>query len=284
MQNTPKSNHDFDGGDLFEILNQYLLLFFGLSCILSSVFIQQIFVMLEQFRVGISIAPTVGIILPIYILSRRFEPGFRKQLWIKGIQAATTIYVVLATLTMVVVIDHVYLLTQRFMPTPSEYLEGLRALQPDGVVAAVVTFIGLCIIVPISEEIVFRGVVQRVFSRNMGGVVAMLLTGVFFGVIHLNPHLLPSMTCFGIFVGFIFLATSNLTYTILSHAVLNTVAFMQLTLGPDSLVTTPFYVQEGWMLAVAVAFLVVLLMQIKRGAATTGRTPSELSNDPDNGK
>jgi membrane protease YdiL (CAAX protease family) len=274
MQEGYEGNHEMEKRSIFEVLNPYYLLFFALSCVLASVFLQEIFIAVKQFRVGIVVAPVIGILLPIFILTRRFGSGFRQQLQIAGPRWITVLQVTAATVVMVVVVDHVYVVSQRFMPESDVYVEGLKALRPDSLWTGIVTFAGLCIIVPVAEEIVFRGFVQRVFSLNMNGVLAFIIAGVFFGAIHLSPNLLLSMSCFGVFLGFIYYATANLTYTILSHAVLNTVAFLQLTLGAgDDFSVAPFYIQEWWYFPIAAGVVLILLREIKRGAAPGAPAP-----------
>jgi membrane protease YdiL (CAAX protease family) len=189
-------------------------------------------------------------------------------------RVTTTVQVVVATLVMVVVVDHVYVISQQFMPSSDAYLESLKALKPTGFWSTALTFLGLCIVVPFTEEVVFRGLIQRVFALNMLPIVAVVLSGTFFGVIHLSPQLLVSMTCFGIFLAFVFYATSNLTYPIVGHAVLNAVAFVQLTFqSEDSFTDAPFYAQEWWYLPVAIGIVLILSREIKRGAARSAPAP-----------
>jgi hypothetical protein len=115
----------------------------------------------------------------------------------------------------------------------------------------------------------------------MGGVTALCLAGVLFGAVHLNPELLLSMISFGLFLGFIFYATSNLTYAILGHAALNTVAFLQLTLEPlGDPRAAPFYLESGWYFPAAAGVAALLMREIKRGAA---KTPQVTSNPSEPG-
>lgn len=268
MEERPDGNDELEGRDVFDVLNPYFLLFFGLSCILGSVFIQEIFVMAQQFRLGMSVAPAVGMILPIYLLTRRFRAGFTGQMLIRKPEPRITFFLVAATLASVVVVDFIYVFSLRFLPEPTDYIAGLQDLKPDGTGSLVVTFVGLCVAVPLAEEIVFRGIIQRVFTRHIGSTMAVILAGTFFGVIHLNPQLLLSMTAFGIFLGVVFLFTGNLVYTILAHAVLNTVAFVQLVAATDvDAGTAPFYLEHYWMLGVALVLLVLFVTRIKKEAS-----------------
>jgi membrane protease YdiL (CAAX protease family) len=280
MQDDMKGNQEFRPPDIFSALNNYVLLFFGVTCILSSVFIQQLFYTMNQLHAGILIAPILGIILPVYAIAHRFPAGFRTQFLIRRPRVLLSLYVLVATLAVIVIIDYAYTLSQRFMTTPDDYVEGLKELKPRGNAAMVMTFLGICVLVPIAEEIVFRGLVQRVFMRNMGGVLALVLAGVFFGVIHLTPQLMLSMVVFGIFLGYLFFVTSNLTYPILAHCVLNTVSYIQLlTLPENELASAPPYAHSYWMLLLSFVIVFYLLARIKKGASAPAKTPYDSFDD-----
>ena len=280
MQEEMKDNHDFETPDIFSALNNYVLLLFGLACVLSSVFVQQLFFAMNQLRVGLLVAPVLGIILPVYVVTRRFPAGFRRQLLIGRPRFLTTLYVVVATLCAVVIVDYAYVLSQKLMATPEDYVEGLKELKPTSAPAVIMTFLGICVVVPVAEEIVFRGIVQRIFSRNMGDVLAIVLAGVFFGVIHLTPQLLLSMVAFGVFLGYLFFATSNLTYPILAHGVLNTVSFIQLlTLSEQELDSTPPYTHDIWVPLLSLVLLLYLLARIKKGASVSAKAPHDYQGD-----
>lgn len=266
MEERPEGNHEFETPTIFSVLNNYFLLFFALTCVLASLFTQQLFYLIGQLRLGICAAPIVGIILPVWLITRRFPTGVKPQLRIKPPRPSTTAYVIVATLTTVVIVDFIYFLSQKFMPIPTDYIEGLRELKPEGMGAVAVTFIGLCVIVPIGEEIVFRGIIQRVFSRNMHAVFAVILAGVFFGVIHLTPQLLLSMVFFGIYLGYLFFVTSNLTYSMLAHGLLNATAFVQLVFSTEEqLSSMPDYVRNPFVVGGSIVVFLLVMFKMRRG-------------------
>jgi membrane protease YdiL (CAAX protease family) len=266
MDQRREGNSDLD---LFTVVNNYFLLFFSLSCVLASMYLQQMFLMMNQYRVGISVSAILGIILPVWLLTRRFARGFRHQLRVARPRLSTTILVVVATVATVVIVDHIYIINQHFSPVPEHYTESLRDLRPTDLWTFVLTFIGLCMMVPFAEELVFRGVVQQIFTKNMGPVLGLVLAGVAFGTIHLNPHLLVSISVFGVFLGFVFYATGNLTYTILAHSLFNTVALVQLTAMPPDKAGLPFYLRDVRIFVVAAVLLVFLLLKMKQGGPET---------------
>lgn len=281
MEQRPESNTELRRLDIFSVVNNYFLLFFCGSCVLASMYLQQMFMMVGQYRVGISVSAVLGIILPVWLLTRKFSQGFRHQLRMARPRVQTLVTVAVATLAVVVVVDHIYLINQRFSPVPEYYTDSLLDLKPSDAWTFILTFVGLCVLVPFAEEMVFRGVVQQIFTRNMGGVLGFLLAGLIFGAIHLNAHLLISISFFGIFLGFVYYATGNLTYTIIAHSLFNGVALIQLTVMPESARSDlPFYLRDIRIFVLALVLLVFFLIKMKQGGPETEPPYSIEGNTP----
>lgn len=269
MENHDQSNTSTPH-DVFSAVNNYFLLFFCASCVLSSMYIQQLFLVAEQNRLGIGVSALFGILLPAYLLLRRFPRGLVGQLRVARPRVHRMILVIIATCAAVVIVDQIYVINQRFSPVPEDYADAIRDLKPTDAAQFAITFVGLCLLVPIAEEIVFRGLIQQVFVRNMGAVAAVLLAGATFGAVHLNAHLLISITVFGFFLGYIYHVTGNLTYTIVAHAIFNIVAFAQLAFQTESQASAlPFYLSDVRVVVVAIVFFIFLLFKTKEGGPET---------------
>ena len=174
-----------------------------------------------------------------------------------------------------------YVINQHFTPVPEDYADQIRELKPQNALQLVVTILGLCFLVPVAEEMVFRGMIQRIFSRNMGPVVGVLLAGAIFGAVHLSPHLLISITCFGLFLGFLFESTGNLVYTMVAHAIFNTVALIQLTTdGSVESGNLPVYLRDVWMVVVALVLFIFLVRKIHEGGSETQPLPETAAAEP----
>jgi len=267
MENQDQSNSPA-GTDLFAAVNNYFLLFFCISCVLSSMFIQQLFMSVGQYRIGIGVSSLFGIVLPVALLMRKFPGGFTGQIRLSKPRIHRLILVIVATLAVVVLVDQIYVINQHFTPVPEDYADQIRELKPRNAVQLVVTLVGLCLLVPISEEMVFRGMIQRIFSRNMGPFLGVLLAGAAFGAVHLNAHLLISITVFGWFLGFLFETTGNLAYSMVAHAIFNGVALVQLT--TDASVESgnlPVYLRDVWMVIVALVLFIFLVRKIRQGGS-----------------
>ncbi len=256
--------------DVFTAVNNYFLLFFCASCVLSSMYIQQLFFLVGQYRLGIGVSSVLGILLPIYLLMRKFPAGVRQQVRIARPRVHRMVLVVVLTLAAVVLIDQIYVINQRITPVPEDYADTIRELKPTNVLDFAITFMGLCVLVPVAEEAVFRGLIQQVFTRNMGPLIGVTFAGAIFGAVHLNAHLLISITAFGLFLGFLFNATGNLIYTIVAHAIFNGVALAELTIFPDvGNGDLPVYLKDVWVVVVALVLFVFLVAKIREGGSET---------------
>jgi membrane protease YdiL (CAAX protease family) len=269
MENHDQSNTSTPQ-DVFTAVNNYFLLFFCASCVLSSMYIQQLFLVAGENRLGIGVSALFGILLPAYLLLRRFPKGWVGQLRVARPRVHRMVLVVIATCAAVVIVDQIYVINQRFNPVPDTYADAIRDLKPTNALQFAVTFVGLCLLVPLAEEVVFRGLIQQVFVRNMGAVAAVLLAGATFGAVHLNAHLLISITAFGFFLGYIYHVTGNLAYTIVAHAIFNMVAFAQLALQSEAEVSAlPFYLSDIRVVVASLVFFIFLLFKTKEGGPET---------------
>jgi hypothetical protein len=104
----------------------------------------------------------------------------------------------------------------------------------------------------------------------MGPVAGFLLAGLLFGAVHLNAHLLVSISFFGVILSFIYFASGNLAYTIVAHALFNAVALLQLTLSAaDDSADLPFYLRDVRIFVISSVLLVYFLYKIKKGGPET---------------
>jgi membrane protease YdiL (CAAX protease family) len=118
-------------------------------------------------------------------------------------------------------------------PSPQkELLEYLARLH--GSWAVLLLFLTVAVLAPLFEELMFRGFLlpwlcERLESRlgaARGRWLAVAATGLAFGVMHLQPLGLPTLTTLGIVLGFAFLRTGNLVTSILVHGLWNGGVFL----------------------------------------------------------
>ena len=120
-------------------------------------------------------------------------------------------------------------------PAPQkELLEMLAHLHGIWVVGLV--FLTVAVFSPLFEELLFRGFLlpwlgerlERRLGARPGRILAIAITGLCFGAMHMQPLGLPTLTTLGIVLGFAFLRTGNLTTSILVHGIWNGSVFLLL--------------------------------------------------------
>ncbi len=87
------------------------------------------------------------------------------------------------------------------------------------------------IFAPIFEELICRGVVLETMRRRWGKIASVVLSSLFFGVIHLEPSVAISAFVAGIIFGTTYLRTESLFSTMILHALNNTFAFALIVFG-----------------------------------------------------
>ena len=92
-------------------------------------------------------------------------------------------------------------------------------------------FLTVAVLAPCFEELMFRGFLLPWMShqwKNLRGgtLLALLATGLLFGLIHLQPTALPTLSTLGIVLGLAVLRTGNLLTAILVHGIWNGGVFL----------------------------------------------------------
>ena len=87
------------------------------------------------------------------------------------------------------------------------------------------------IIAPISEEVLFRGVIHRWLSRRLGRIEGVVLSGVLFGLIHASVLAFVPIALFGMLLALVLERTGSLSSCIALHAIFNAGQFALMALG-----------------------------------------------------
>jgi membrane protease YdiL (CAAX protease family) len=109
------------------------------------------------------------------------------------------------------------------------------------------SIVSLIIAAPIMEEILCRGIILKGLLKNYSPRKAILISAIFFGVIHLNPWQALPAFCGGLFLGWVFYKTQSVIPGMIIHATINATASVFLFLpkhqeGFLSLLGMPYYI------------------------------------------
>jgi len=87
-----------------------------------------------------------------------------------------------------------------------------------------ITLISVSVFAPLFEEWLCRGLVLRGLLRQMNPAAAIVVSAIFFAVLHMNPWQAVPAFILGILFGYVYYKTGSLKLTMLMHCVNNTFA------------------------------------------------------------
>ena len=98
--------------------------------------------------------------------------------------------------------------------------EILQAKDTD-LLASIASFVVIGILVPIAEEVLFRGVVQTFLVRRLGAILGILLTSLWFALLHIDIALFVPLFVIGLGLGFVRHRYQSIWGAVLLHAINN---------------------------------------------------------------
>jgi membrane protease YdiL (CAAX protease family) len=220
----------------FEAFAPLQLIFLGLSL----VFLQQfllglISTILPDLLLAVLVAVTASlVVLPVGLIAR--HPGRLVDDLRVAMPAWSQVWwLVVTTLGMVLAVDVLGRWNTSIVEVPEEFQKTMAELTPTSVVDWGLTLLGLCVVVPIGEELVFRGIIQRAARISLHGPTSAVLCGLLFAVLHFEPWYLAPLALMGIVMGAVYEITGTLLAPILVHALYNAVVIVnQAVTGDDS--------------------------------------------------
>ena len=114
------------------------------------------------------------------------------------------------------------LINQAMVPTDSEILQDYlkRFLSEEGATSNPIVWLCIVVVLPVAEEIIFRGALFGGLRRLMPPWVAMVLAGLLFGLMHDGATVLPVATL-GILLAWTYEQTGSLKTACLLHGLHN---------------------------------------------------------------
>lgn len=83
------------------------------------------------------------------------------------------------------------------------------------------SFITAVILAPVLEEVLFRGIILKGFLKNYSPVKAIVVSGLLFGIFHLNPWQAIGASFVGVILGWVYYKTKSIIPCIIIHFVNN---------------------------------------------------------------
>jgi uncharacterized protein len=110
-----------------------------------------------------------------------------------------------------------------------------RILRPMLRSCTVIDLLGIAVLAGLGEEMLFRGAVQGSLQHRMDLWLAVLLSSVFFGLMHaVTPTYAVLAALIGVYFGLVWYYTDNLLVVSIAHALYDFLALLYLMRGPGS--------------------------------------------------
>ena len=260
-EHIPEPVHPAETGDrklsFFERHQLHPILFAGVSLIVIFVFYQVIggivtFFILGSSSIGRENVWTIRwltllgqlflILLPTLLFAKLFSVKLRSvfPFRIPGIRESTLALIALFSLQR---LFEAYMFFQDRIPLPQllrEFIDPIKKMMEElikillhvesPVELLAVIFI-IAVVPSIVEELLFRGLIQKVFERLMSPLVAAILSGTIFGLFHVNPLELVPLIGLGVFFGILRFRSQSLWLPISAHFFNNLLAVLAVYYG-----------------------------------------------------
>lgn len=212
-----------------------------------------------------------GLLLFSYV-SRIFYKDFKSGILIKkpqGIEVFACVLIALGILGfvavyMAVVTDIAKVFSSKGSDTVSEQLEKYAdsvdrysdiAVETVPKFDKILDYISLVILVPIAEELLFRGIILGQLMKKYNPWLSIFASALVFGIMHgLSVHVGYAFFC-GIFIGIVYYATSNISLTVLIHMIFNFLGGTLSMILSDGVITVPDGLMDTVMQGVGVVEL-----------------------------
>jgi len=168
-----------------------------------------------------------AVIFPGYILGRR---SARTVFPVKAPSPLLLLYSLILTIGLVILLSEVDNIIRNNVSVPDFFSQMLLDLLTGNTVFQTALLIG--VIAPITEELLFRGVILNGLVQRHTRKTAILVSALLFSLFHINPLQMTGAFIAGIFLAWILLKTDNILYAIYIHAVFNLFPLIILRLTP----------------------------------------------------
>ncbi len=165
---------------------------------------------------------TLMIGLPVIIYLRINGLSFRKRLRINKISRNTLFSIIIISIGFIIIIDELDRIVYALFGSPDFLGELIEQLKITSVYTGFLIILTTIIVAPIVEELLFRGFLQKVLEESWEDITkAILVTSLFFALVHLNPYWIVQIYLLGMLLGYLSWRTNSIIPGIILHGLNN---------------------------------------------------------------
>jgi membrane protease YdiL (CAAX protease family) len=170
--------------------------------------------------------------------------------------------------------EQVMLLVQEVWPLDPRLVEGMAQLvQTESLYDWIIKISGIGLGAAISEEIMFRGFIQKGLERGFPRSTAIFMTAFLFALMHMIPQWVPGLLLVGIALGIVALATGSILVPIVIHLVFNLSTLLLNNFTDIEGFGAPVWIPAGILLPALLIFAITMGHFVRKMADVPEPTP-----------
>lgn len=218
-----------------------------------------------------------GVFVPIYLIGRSTGLPLRNDFSLHWPQPIVLVASALMAIAALAPTSLLAQLSLRLHPPDPEWAAFMAESMPDSTLGIVLAFLTVVIAAPLAEEIIFRGLLHRLFSRMWGIWPATAISALIFGIVHGEPWYLFGLIGVGIVLAIVYEATGSVLACWVTHMVHNAVSLGMMLWSDQPTSESMALTTTDWLIAggslVALVLLSAFLLQYRR--------PQVIQENPD---
>jgi membrane protease YdiL (CAAX protease family) len=148
--------------------------------------------------------------------------SFRKRLRINKISQNTLSSIIIISIGFIVIIDELDRIVYALFGSPDFLGELVEQLKITSIYTGLLIILTTVIVAPLIEELLFRGFLQKVLEESWADITkAILVTSLFFALVHLNPYWIVQIYLLGMLLGYLSWRTNSIIPGIILHGLNN---------------------------------------------------------------
>lgn len=177
---------------------------------------------------------------------------------VSGMLVVLVVPIFLASIGLYILLTQLEAAITAFYPISEHDIEMYQRLFSGGFVS----IITICIIAPLVEEIIFRGIFLRSFLNQHNVYKAILFSAFVFAIAHLDFHQIPSAFFYGCLLAWLYVMSRSLWPSILCHSLINSIAIVDYHVfyNPQETGKTDFLPISVFLLGIAMLIAGVILI------------------------
>jgi membrane protease YdiL (CAAX protease family) len=216
-------------------------------------------------ELGLVLVEPVAVLLPTLTLVWLLKLDWPRTLRLRLPSVTDILLALPLAFALAVINDQLTNLTNLVYPLDEEFQQRMvELLRTTGGVDWAVKILGIGIGAAVSEELLFRGFIQRGLEQGLRRSTAIALTSLLFAAMHMIPQGIPSYFLAGVVLGVVAIATGSIVVPIVVHLIFNMSALALLNLAGIETLGRPVWVPAGILVPALLIFGLTLGYFVKK--------------------